>query len=150
MSKGRKTGGRDFVPGDPRAGRKPLPPELKGVRRLNKTELETIVNKYLWTPDADLEATASNPALPPVERWVVSIIHRGLSTGEWHGFEWIAQRLIGKVQEKVEVTLPKPFVVNRLDGTQTVMGAVLPPAEDELPANIHDPDHEAMRGLRKP
>lgn len=133
MAKGKKTGGKDWQPGvsaNP-AGRAPLPPEVKEARRLNKTELETIVNKYLWEPNADLEKTSANVELPPVERWLVSIIHRGLSTGEWHGFEWIAQRLIGKVKDQVEITVPKPFLIKKANGeTAMELGVKLEGKDD--------------------
>ncbi len=123
MTKGRKTGGRDFVPGDPRAGRLPVAPEIKEGRRLGKVELEAIVNKYLWTPCESLDAVAKDPTVVPVERWLASIIAKGLSSGEWSGFEWIAQRLIGRVKDQVEVTVVKPYVIERLAGGTLELGA---------------------------
>lgn len=34
-------------------------------------------------------------------------------------------RLYGKVTDKVEVSMPKPFVIKRSDGTEVVLGAKL-------------------------
>jgi hypothetical protein len=130
---GRKTGGRDFVPGDPRAGRPRLPEELKAAKRLNKTEFEAIINKYLWLPLEELEAAAHDKSIPTIEAWMVAIMVKGRTTGEWSGYEWIAQRLLGKVKEQVEVTQPKPFIVRHMDGTQTLLGA-----KHELPEGGSD------------
>lgn len=125
MAIGKKSGGRDFQPGQSGnpAGRTPLPPELKETRRLNKTEFETLVNKYLWASFAQIEAASEDATLPAIERYVVSIIAKGIKTGDWGGCEWIAQRLIGKVQDRVEVTTPKPFVIAKRDGSTLELGA---------------------------
>jgi hypothetical protein len=39
--------------------------------------------------------------------------------------------MIGKVKDQIEVTLPKPFIVSRLDGSSVEMGAKLPPKDEE-------------------
>lgn len=119
----KKTGGKDFAPGNPGGpGRPPLPPGLRDAKRLTKTSLEEIVNKYLWEPDA-AELAAKDPRTPPVEKWLIAIIAKGLATGEWSGFEWIAQRLVGKVKEQIEVKNVTPFVIRHTSGEQTVLGA---------------------------
>lgn len=131
MAKGRKTGGRDFVPGKPGGpGRPPLPPEVKEARRLTKTEFERIANRYLWTTEAGLEASAMDPETPAMERLIISILLTAIKAGDHAKAEWLAMRLLGKVQDKVEVSQPKPFVINRLDGSQMVLGAKLE-KEDE-------------------
>jgi hypothetical protein len=123
VAKSRKTGGKDFKPGNPGGpGRPELPPALKEARRLNKTEFELVVNKYLWCSLEELEKLAKEKSLPVMEAWIVSIMARGVSTGDWGGNEWIAQRLMGKVKDQVELTMPKPFVVRHLDGSATVLG----------------------------
>jgi hypothetical protein len=130
MAKGRKSGGKDFAPGcAPGPGRPPLPPELKAVRRLTKAEFETLINKYLWMDLSELEAATKSKALPAAEAYAVSIIASGIKSGNWSGFEWIAQRLLGKVQDKVEVTTPKPYVIEKLDGSQVVLGAKVEESE---------------------
>ena len=48
MAKGKKTGGRDFTKGDPRAGRKPESEETKLKRRAIKERL----NEYLESGEA--------------------------------------------------------------------------------------------------
>lgn len=126
---GRKTGGRDFVKGDPRCGRLPLPPEVKAARRLNKTEFERITNRYVWSTEAELLDAKANPETPAIERVLISILLEAIEKGDHSKAEWIAQRLIGKVKDEVEVSTPKPFIVERLDGSQMVLGAKVEESE---------------------
>lgn len=107
-----------------------MPPELKEARRLNKTEFEAIVNKYLWLGAGALDAASENPTLPAIERMLVAIIAKGIKTGDWGQAEWIAQRLIGKVQDKVEVSVPRPFLVHKSDGSVLELGAKVEKEED--------------------
>ncbi len=121
---GPKTGGRDFAPGNPGGpGRPPLPPALKEAKRLTKTSLEEIVNKYLWLSLEDLEKSKDDKTLVTVEAGMCAIIHKGRTTGEWSGFEWIAQRLIGKVKDQIDIRQVTPFVIKHTTGQQTVLGA---------------------------
>ena len=113
-----------FAPGNPGGpGRPPLSGEAKEARRLNKTEFENVVNKYLWCPLIDLKMHASDQSLPTMEAWVVAIMLRGITTGDWGGQEWIAQRIMGKVKDQLEVKNVTPFVIKHADGSQTVLGA---------------------------
>lgn len=101
----------------------PLPEPLKNARRLNKTEYEAVVNKYLWCSLAELERYAEDKSIAVMEAWIVSIMARGIKTGDWGGHEWIAQRIMGKVKDQLEVTQLKPFVIHHTTGEQTVLGA---------------------------
>jgi hypothetical protein len=132
MSKGRKTGGKDFQPGAPPGpGRPPTPEPLKQARRLTKTEFELVVNKYLWCSLEELERLRTDKSLPVMEAWMISIIAKGVATGDWSGNEWLAQRLVGKVKDQLEVTTPKPFIVRHVDGSQTVLGTEAEKKGDE-------------------
>lgn len=45
-------------------------------------------------------------------------------------------RLYGKVTDKVEVSMPKPFVIKRSDGTEVVLGAKLENENEWAKQNI--------------
>lgn len=120
-----------FAPGNPGGpGRPPLSPEAKEARRLNKTEFENVVNKYLWCPLVDLKMHASDQSLPTMEAWVVAIMLKGITTGDWGGQEWIAQRIMGRVKEQIEVRQVTPFVIRHTSGEITTLGAKVE-SEDE-------------------
>lgn len=103
MAKGKKTGGRNFAPGNKLGGRPPTPPELKAARRLTKTAFEALINRHLWANDDELAATLEDPAVPAVEKLLASILAEGIRVGDAGRMEWIAQRLIGKVKDVVEL-----------------------------------------------
>jgi hypothetical protein len=133
MARGKKTGGRDFQPGvsgNPKGG-PGLPKDLRDARKLNQQELERVVNKYLNQSLPALMLAMQDECLPMLDMVVANILVQAAQAGDHHRFDFILNRLVGKVQDRVEVTLPKPFVVNRLNGEQVVMGAELPPKEDE-------------------
>jgi hypothetical protein len=132
MAKGKKTGGKDWQPGvspNP-SGRVPTPAPLKDARRLNKTEFELVVNKYLWCSLAELELVATDKTIPVMEAWIVAIMARGIKSGDWGGNEWIAQRIMGKVKDQLEVSTPKPFVIHNADGSRTILGAEVEKEEE--------------------
>lgn len=111
------------------SGRPPLPPEVKEAKRLNKATLETIVNTYLFMPLELLRGKLEDRSLPAVECWMISIIYKGLMSGDWGGFEWIAQRLVGKVKETIEVSAVVPYLIHRPSGEVLELGV----KKEELP-----------------
>lgn len=125
MTKGRKTGGRDFKPGQSGnpAGRTPLPEDLKSVKILTNTNLRARVQRLLDLPTDDLVAYAEDPKLTALDAMIASIVVKAVVNGDQQRLDFILNRLVGKVQDKVEVTMPKPFVVVRQSGEQVVMGA---------------------------
>ncbi len=137
MTDGKRKGNgkKLFAPGNPGGpGRPPLPPVLKDVRRLTKTEFEAVANKYLWCSLEELERLATDKSLPVMEAWMVAVMFKGISTGEWGGQEWLAQRLMGKVRDQLEVKHVTPFVIRHTSGETTTLGA----AVKELPDDDSD------------
>lgn len=102
-------------------GRPPDPPELKEAKRLNKTNFELLINKYLWASDADLAAALADSSLPKIERIMIRILQEADGGGDQGRMEWVTQRLIGKVKDQVEVSA-KPFAVERLSGEAVLLG----------------------------
>lgn len=131
MAAGKKTGGRNFKPGNAGGpGKPPLPPELKEAKRLTKTEFERLANRFLWATAQELIAFEADASLTSVERLIVSILASGISDGDHARAEWFLNRLLGKVTDKVEVRTPTPFVIQRASGEQLVLGSA-PPSDEE-------------------
>lgn len=125
MAKGRKTGGRDWKPGqtgNPNGG-PGLPGDLKAARKVNQVELERTINRLIWMDHTELTALIALPSTPMFERFVANIIAIGADEGDERRMEFILQRIIGKVQDRIEVKTPVPFVIHREGGEQVVLGA---------------------------
>jgi hypothetical protein len=133
MSKGRKTGGRNFKPGNKANphGRPQVPPEVKEARKLNQSQMELIFNKLIHMTEVELKAHWTNPQTPKFEKIVCKILNEAEIRGDHYRLDFVLNRLIGKVTEKVLHELPKPFVVKKSDGSQIVMGARLPKKDTE-------------------
>lgn len=114
--------GKPFGKGNPGGpGRPPEPPELKEAKRLNKTNFELLINKYLWASDEQLAAALAHPKTPMVEAIMIRILQEAKGGGDQGRMEWVSQRLLGKVKDQVEISA-KPFAVERLSGEQVVLG----------------------------
>ncbi len=124
-----KTGGKDFVKGHAGGpGRPPMSPEQKAMRRLNKTEFERIANRFLFATDKDQAQLLLDPDMTMIEHAIQAILAAARTHGDHARMEWFLSRLIGKVKDQVEISTPKPFVIERRDGSQLELGAKL---EDE-------------------
>lgn len=105
MAYGRKTGGRNFKPGqsgNPN-GRPVLPEEIKEARRLNKAEFERILNQYIHMPLEDIKTRASDPTTPALEVLVAKILAEGIKRGDEKRLNFIVDRLVGPVKRKVSL-----------------------------------------------
>ena len=128
-------------------GRLKLPDDIKEARKLNQIELERLVNKYLWLTADEVKALDKNPATPMMERMILSIVSIAAEKGDQQRLEFILCRLIGKVKDQIEVSTVKPYIVNHMDGTQTVLGAapeVLPQADWKEPTPERHRDREGI------
>lgn len=96
--------------GNPK-GRVKLPEEVKEAKRLNRASMEAALNKFLtWETDklAEFLRDTKNPVLDMI---IAKILIEAMKKGDQMRLNFLFDRLIGKVQDKVEHTLPKPTVV---------------------------------------
>lgn len=132
MAKGKKTGGRDFTPGvvtNPH-GRPPMPPELKAVRKLNRHEVEICLSKIIKMGDAEREFIILDPESSGMEKITARIVTEAIKCGDEKRLGFLFDRLVGKVQDKVEVTMPKPTVIQRRNGEVVELGSEMKENEE--------------------
>jgi len=105
MAKGKKTGGRDWKPGESGnpSGRPPLPEHLKGVKKMNKHQFESILNKYIHLSLNELIELLKGGDLPAIEAMVVKVLTEAVRKGDEKRLNFVLDRLIGKVQENFKV-----------------------------------------------
>lgn len=101
---GRKTGGRDFKPGNTYS--KGLASRSIGViRQYNRELVQEIMNNALAMSREELEIKVKDKTLPVLDGMVFKICHLGISTGDQVRMNFLLDRLIGKVREET----PNPF-----------------------------------------
>lgn len=102
MAKGKKTGGRDFEPGESGnpSGRPNLPEEIKQGRKLNNLELEYILTKYLRCSSAFLMEASRDVTLPALDQIAIRIILKAIESGDHFRMNFILERLVGKAPDR--------------------------------------------------
>lgn len=126
MTHGRKTGGRNFQKGQ---SGNPKGMNSKGIteaRKLNKALVTELLNKFINMPTCDLvdfvrRNTKEQGSDPTIETLVASILIKAINEGDQARLNFILDRLIGKVTDKVEHSLPVPTIVRRFESKENVM-----------------------------
>lgn len=104
MAKGKKTGGRDWQPGNrgnPN-GRPRVPKEIRALRDADKEWISETLHKYLHMKWGEFQRIANDNDLPMLEVYLANILNAGLSDGDEKRLNFIFDRYIGKVKDKVE------------------------------------------------
>lgn len=130
MAKGKKTGGKDFVKGDPRAGRPPQPPEITAASNLTMAEARAALSKYLKLSMTELEDVLKSRTIQTMDMWIARIVLLGLKNGDYQRLNFMFDRLIGKVTEKVDLKVVEPTIIEFKDGRKIVMGMTPKTEED--------------------
>lgn len=106
MTLGRKTGGRDFKPGqsgNPN-GRPPMPKELREAKKMNKIKFMELLVKYLGATLEDLQKAKKDKKTPSLDRIVISVIINAINKGDEKRLEFLMSRIIGKVKSDIDLT----------------------------------------------
>src|SRR5436190_23027195 len=98
MAKGKKTGGRDFEPGQSGNpdGRASLPEDLKRARSINRIEFERILNEYLNFRIEELESKLSDPSTRAIELIIAKVILENIKRGDPARMTFLFERLVGR------------------------------------------------------
>lgn len=72
-------------------------------RRLTRTKLEEVLHKHLHKSKEELMAVLKDPATIALELMVVSVLVKAINNGDQVRLQFLLDRLIGKVPEKVEM-----------------------------------------------
>lgn len=112
MARGKKTGGKDFVHGDPRAGRPKKDPTLAKAAKLTRTEAEQLLTKFMQMDIEELESVLRDKKKKCVEHMIGRIVLMGIKNGDHARLDFMLNRLIGKVKENVEHTVVPKIIHN--------------------------------------
>ena len=102
-------------------GRPSLPPEVREAKKLNRVMMETALNKFLGWPNEALISFSEDDKNPVLEIIIARILVGAGKNADHTRLNFIFDRLIGKVSEKVEHTMPKPMVIKRFGKDETVI-----------------------------
>lgn len=105
MAKGRKSGGRDFKPGNNAnpTGRPALPPEVRAFRKLTLAELQGYISQIKDMPVSELEDLARSKDIPALKAWIYSMAAQGIRSGSERAFDSLMDRLVGRVADQLNI-----------------------------------------------
>ena len=103
MAKGKKTGGKDFEPGQSGnpSGRPKLPLDLQQARKLNSSEFERLLNKFLYLTKNEILKICQDERTPIIEILIGSIVIKAIENGDQTRLAFILERLLGKPKDKL-------------------------------------------------
>ena len=132
MANPKGKGGKKFEPGksgNP-SGRPPLPEFIKERKRLTTAKFIDALHDLCDVATEVIDEISDNKELPIK----FSIMANWLKSARISDAErqTLFNRLFGKVTEKVEVSLPKPTIIENIEtGESTVLGATLDKGTEE-------------------
>lgn len=91
-------------PGGP--GRPKLPPEVHELKRINRAEVQKVLNEYLNLTREQLNKVTKDPEATSLQLFVISLITQGINKGDPVRLGFLFDQLIGKMTEKIEVSNP--------------------------------------------
>lgn len=106
-------------------GRPRIPDGLRDALALNKNILSRLINKYAQMTPAELKEVIKAGTAPSLEIIIASNLLKSATSGDGTGIGWMFDRSIGKVKDQLEVSAPRPYIIERSDGSQTVLGVTI-------------------------
>lgn len=107
------------------AGRPKMPEELQKANKLSAKKFIEYVNKYINMNQESLKEDLKRPQATMLELLVGGMIARAVKDQDPARANFILDRTIGKVIEKMEIdvaVVPKPTIIQRHDGTEIELG----------------------------
>ena len=89
--------------GNPK-GRDRIPKEIKELIKERRFQLQALFYTYLQLPIGKLEDLQYSAKLPARDVWTIRLILKGISTGDYTRFNFIADRLEGKPKASMELS----------------------------------------------
>lgn len=125
MAKGKKTGGKNIKPGtvlNPNG--KCMPGPLRTAAHFTKKEALEKLIEFLRLPLEEVEKVLEDKKQHTLDHWVASICLLGIKHGDAQRLNFMFDRIIGKVTDKLEVsTAPKPTLITFSNGEQMLLGS---------------------------
>lgn len=84
-------------------GRPALPEEILKAKKLNRIELERVLNEYVNLSLAEIKSRVENPNTPALEVIIAKIIFEGAKKGDEKRLGFILDRLVGVLKRKVSL-----------------------------------------------
>lgn len=118
-------------------GKPKMPEELQKANKLSAKKFIEYVNRYVNMNRSEIKEDLERKEATMLELLVGGMISKAVSTQDPVRANFILDRTIGKVIDKmeIEIVVPKPTIIQRIDGSQVELGHKLL-AENTLDAEL--------------
>lgn len=105
MARGKKTGGKDWKPGQSGNPKGPpkVPPEVREARKFNKQVVSTALERVLSMNEAELKKFMMNKSQPVIERALAKVLYKAMTQANLSNINFLLDRTIGKVPNNHKV-----------------------------------------------
>lgn len=110
------------ISGNPN-GRPKLDAQTKRIRTLTNEQLKDMGDEILLGTRKKLQGMLEDPECTPLKCWIANVALKGIQSGDMGSLNELLNRLIGKVKDTVDVNGIALTIIERLDGSETVLGA---------------------------
>jgi hypothetical protein len=117
--------GKPFGPANPppaSEGRPPMPPEIREARKMNQNEVARLINRLINLSEAEVQAIQDDKTAPMLDRMIAGIVLVASLKADFFRLNFLFDRGVGRVTEKIKIERPKPTVIKYKDGSTVVLG----------------------------
>ncbi len=111
----------------PNAGR----PRLPKMNKLTREKVIEIMTRLADMQVDDLKLYIKSQKGTALEMSVAAIMAKAITEGDTARLEFVLNRTIGKVVDRVDVGMAKPYILEKVDGTELELGAAEMTDEDK-------------------
>ena len=98
-----------------------VPQDVRDARKINKVQVEQILNQYLNLPFGELQAAIRDPTKTTMEVLVMSILIQAIKKGDHDRLNFVLDRLIGRVKNNVSFDIQtKSFHEQAVDYIESI------------------------------
>lgn len=105
-------------------------PAIRALRNLTLEQYREVIEKVLTGNVAELQAMIKNPRTTAIQVGVAACFLKAIKDGDFHIIEKIAERIVGKVPDVLNVNSKNATVVAKVD--QAKLKAALEALEDDV------------------
>ena len=102
-------------------GQPPTPNEVRKAAKMSQKMFQGVFHRFSLMTYPEFLDFISSPKINMMEKIIASIMTKSLE-GDTKAAALIWDRMMGRVKENVEISMPKPMVIERPNGEQLVLG----------------------------
>jgi hypothetical protein len=106
-------------------GRPKLPEDLKKVKLLSDAEIKRLMAAFAQMTTEDIQGFSTDLKKPVLHVLLARIYLKAIEDGDQRRLDFILDRTIGKVVEKVQDVTPRPFIMTTLEGEKITAGITI-------------------------